>query len=792
MLILFFIEPVFADTTVPSAPTGLSATAVSPTQVNLFWSTPSGFTVTGYKIEVKSGSGNYATLVANTGNAATTYSHTGLTTGVQYSYKVYAINSVGTSVASSEVAVTPTTSSSGTYPGSPTGLVASAVSPTQANLSWSAPPSNGGYQIIGYKIEYRIGSGPYSELVSNTGTAATTYSHTGMSANQVYVYRVYTITSFGPSEKPSSETTVLLKPASSSSAPGAPPSLSATAVSPTQVNLSWSAPTSNGGYQITGYKIEVKKGSTSYSTLTSNTGNSTTTYSHIGLTTGTTYSYRVYAINSIGTSTASPESSATPTTASASSPPSPPTSLTATSVSATQVNLSWSAPSNNGGAVITGYKIEYKVGSTTYSALVANTGNTATTYSHSGLTAGQSYTYRVSAINSVGTSNPSSEASATPTTSSTTSVNIVPNAPVGLVATSVSGTQINLSWSSPTNTGNSPVTGYKIEVKKGTGPYEVVVPNTGNTMTTYSHTGLTTGTTYYYRVYAINSIGTSGPSGEVSAAPKETTTPILAAIAIAPTKVYLSWTAPSQTYKQSIAGYKIEEKVGQSYKVIKDNAGLASSYTINDLTAGKTYTYVVTALFSAGASPRSNEVSVTPTSTSAPPVGFSPNLSPSPTTQQKPVANDPQSILKAEQEEVLRKAREAREAMQKLSGKGDSEKAKAAREEARLANEKAAKEALETRQRLAAEKLAQAKQPKNTTSTQNAKTPTTSSKPKTIEEARKLAEEAKQKALEKANIDVKKTETSDDQKKKQIEAANKAAWEKAKKALEDYKASLKK
>jgi titin len=114
------------------------------------------------------------------------------------------------------------------------------------------------------------------------------------------------------------------------------------------VNLSWSAPSNNGGYPITGYKIEVKKGSASYSTLTASTGNSTTTYTHAGLVTGTTYSYKVYAINSIGTSTASPEASTTPTTTSISSSPAPPTGLIATSSSATQINLSWSAPSNNG------------------------------------------------------------------------------------------------------------------------------------------------------------------------------------------------------------------------------------------------------------------------------------------------------------------------------------------------------------------------------------------------------------------------------------------------------------
>jgi len=356
---------------------------------------------------------------------------------------------------------------------------------------------------------------------------------------------------------------------------------------------------------------------------------------------------------------------------------------------------------------------------------------------------------------------------------------------------SVSGTQINLSWSAPTNVGGGPITGYKIEAKKGAGSFEVIIPNTGNTATTYSHTGLTTATTYYYRVYAINSIGTSGPSGESSAVPKETTTPTLTAIAIAPTQIHLSWTAPSQTYKQSINGYKIEEKIGDSYKVVQDNAGSSTKYTVSGLVTGKPHTYVVSALFSAGASPRSNEASATPTTTSVPPVGFSATTPTTPTTTPTTtIGSDPQSILKAQQEEVKRKAQEAREAMLKQSGQGDSEKAKAAREEARLANEKAIKDAQAARQKLIAEKQAALKAPKETPD----QTPkqklvnSTVQKPKTLDEARKLAEEAKQKALEKANIDAKPKEDAKSKAEQELAAAKAAAWEKARKALEAEKA----
>ena len=65
--------------------------------------------------------------------------------------------------------------------------------------------------------------------------------------------------------------------------------------------------------------------------------------------------------------------------------PNPPTGITAIAVAYNQINLSWIAPSNNGGSAITGYKVEYKIGSGTYSVLVANTGTATTKYSNKGV-----------------------------------------------------------------------------------------------------------------------------------------------------------------------------------------------------------------------------------------------------------------------------------------------------------------------------------------------------------------------------------------------------------------------
>src|SRR5207244_2099413 len=147
----------------------------------------------------------------------------------------------------------------------------------------------------------------------------------------------------------------------------------------------------------------------------------------------------------------------------------------------------------------------------TWSTIVSNSGSTATTYSDIGLMHGTSYTYRVSAINSVGTSSPSSIASAT-------TLAVAPSPPTGLAATAVSSSQINLSWAPPADNGGSAITGYKIERSAdGGSTWSTLVANTGISGTTFSDTGLVRGTTYTYRVSAINSVGVSSPSSTASA-----------------------------------------------------------------------------------------------------------------------------------------------------------------------------------------------------------------------------------------------------------------------------------
>ena len=178
--------------------------------------------------------------------------------------------------------------------------------------------------------------------------------------------------------------------------PAAPTNLTATAVSSSQINLAW---TDNANNE-TGFKIERCQGSGCSNFAQVNTvGANVTTYSDTGLTASTSYSYRVRATNLGGDSAYSNTASAT--TQATQTVPAAPSNLTATAVSTSQINLSWTDNSNNE----TGFKIERCQGSScTNFVQIATTAANATTFSNTGLARNTRYRYRVRAFNAVGNS----------------------------------------------------------------------------------------------------------------------------------------------------------------------------------------------------------------------------------------------------------------------------------------------------------------------------------------------------------------------------------------------------
>ena len=149
--------------------------------------------------------------------------------------------------------VTNNTLTADDLPSAPRNLEATADGRTRIDLDWDAPSDDGGSDITGYRIEFSdTGSGGWDDLVDDTESTRTSYTHTGLDPDTRQYYRVAAINrdGVGPWSDPANATT-------EGGVPGVPRNLTAVESGSSRINLSWSAPTSDGGSRITGYKIEV-------------------------------------------------------------------------------------------------------------------------------------------------------------------------------------------------------------------------------------------------------------------------------------------------------------------------------------------------------------------------------------------------------------------------------------------------------------------------------------------------------------------------------------------------------
>ena len=239
--------------------------------------------------------------------------------------------------------------------------------------------------------------------------------------------------------------------------------------------MRWSAPASPGSTPITGYRIDVSRtGTGGWNPLVANTGSTATAYRHAPLQPNTTRYYRVAAINRAGNTGPWSDVSSATTEATV---PGARTGLRAVpgGVRGTdQIVLSWSAPAEDGGSPITGYRIWWRSNVTSdWVILVASTGSTGTTYVHTGLAPASTQFYRVSAGNREGFGAFSNVAEGTTNAAP-------PGPPQNVRARSTGPKSILLAWDRPETDGGERVTGYAIQR---------IGPNDNDWVTHRSNTG---------------------------------------------------------------------------------------------------------------------------------------------------------------------------------------------------------------------------------------------------------------------------------------------------------------
>jgi titin len=418
-------------------------------------------------------------------------------------------------------------------------LAPSSATATAINLSWTMPT----WGTYNYLVDMQgPGSNGLWEQIANPQSVVgnpVNYTAPGLSADTTYCFRVGEYTSADPNTYWSNNEYAATMPLAMTT-----PSVTATAVSPTRVNLTWNSVAGASGYNI-------YEGANATAPFTS-VDSSKTSYSFTNLSPGTTYYFGVGAFNQGSTSL--PNMQAVTTL------PAVP-AFTLQAWTPTEVGLSW-----NSAAGASGYVVDWW--SNTNSGSVRLSGNNNNFYFANNLTPGTSYTFQVGAYNATGTSWANAQSMIT-----------LPADPSFTLMT-ISPTQIDVFWNSEAG-----ANGYLVQ-EWVNGAWKQIA-NPGTSTNKLEVTGLTPNTSYFFDVIAYNASGYSWADVAQSAftAPA---TPTFSATAVSASQINLAW--------NSVAGansYVIQEWTSNGFAPIIVVSGTSTTYSATGLNANTTYYFEV-------------------------------------------------------------------------------------------------------------------------------------------------------------------------------------------------------
>jgi hypothetical protein len=536
---------------VPGTVTGVSAAASGSSAATVTWNAPaSGGPATTFRITpYVNGSAQSPTTVDTAGTGRVT----GLTTGTTYTFTVTALNANGAGPASAQSnAVTP---SGPVVPGAPTGVTARPAT-RSAEVSWSAPASDGDSAITGYTVTPFAGSTAGTPVTVGGGTTSTTV--TGLDNGTAYTFTVKATNGIGTG--PASAASSAVTPEATIFDFATPDTVDSG--DPNGVELGAKFKTDVGG-SATGVRFYKAAGNTgthtgslwtaggsrlAQVTFTGETDSgwqSATFASRVTLTANTTYVVSYFAPNGHYSVTSGgllngKDNAVLHALADASSPngvfaygpastfpagsynagdygvdvlfdppkaPGTPSGVTATAGAGT-ATVSWTAPSSGGAP--TSYKITPFVGTSAQTATTITGTPPATSKTITGLTPGTAYTFTVTAANSSGSGPESANSAAvTPTGAN------VPGAPTAVAATTDTKSA-TVSWTAPASDGGTAITGYTVTPATSAGPQTPTSVSDGSATSTHV-TGLTNGTSYTFTVKATNASGTGAASSASNA-----------------------------------------------------------------------------------------------------------------------------------------------------------------------------------------------------------------------------------------------------------------------------------
>lgn len=277
---------------------------------------------------------------------------------------------------------------------------------TSIGLTFTPDADDGGSSIIGYELwrDEGIAGSPYSMIYNGTGKPEQIqYVAMDLTTGLSYRFKLYSRNAIYRSAQSNIEVVLI------GTVPGKPskPAYVSSSVALTNIKVSWTAPSYTGGSAITSYNLWIDDGAGNWpATPITHSTLSNLAYTFTGLTVGTTYAIKVQTVNAVGAS----EDSDVSFYVCAQVPSAPSVPLLESS-SKSSITIAWNAiaPINNGGSSVTGYRVYMNDLLSDRWELVYDGSSfpSTLTFHKTGLTAGRSYRFRITALNTVGESSPS-------------------------------------------------------------------------------------------------------------------------------------------------------------------------------------------------------------------------------------------------------------------------------------------------------------------------------------------------------------------------------------------------
>ncbi|WP_168215697.1 fibronectin type III domain-containing protein [Roseimaritima ulvae] len=480
----------------PVPPTGLSTTASSESSVSLVWADSDD--ETSYSIQRSIDNLDWSTI--GTVPADTNqYVDTGLDEASRYYYRLVATNAHGDSVPSGSV-------SRWTFPNPADSLTATVMSSTQVDLTWLDQSS----KEYSFYVEQSSNSGAsWSTVTSALPVDTESVSVPGpFQGSTEYQFRIRVYTTLGY-QSSYSEPVSVTTPAF----PDQPTGLAVTSHTSDSIAIQW-----NDGAHESDYSIERSLNNIDW-VLLGTVAADTTAYVDTGLDEATRYYYRVVASNAFGDS--APSSSVNRWTL-----PNAPDGLSATVVGSTQIDLTWTDQSSTE----TWYYVEQSSnGGINWSNISSNLPANTESFSAPGPFLGDDeYSFRVRVYSQLGNQSSYSAPFAITTPG-------FPDWPTGLSVSGHTSNSITLDWNDVDSE-----TSYLIQRSDDNTTWSTI-GTVAQDATTYTDTGLTEATRYYYRVIAANAIGDSAPSSSVNRWTLPNAPDGLTATVVSSTQIDVSW-----------------------------------------------------------------------------------------------------------------------------------------------------------------------------------------------------------------------------------------------------------